>query len=137
MYERMLDRQDRPTLDDMAAYCGEGGEPFIQINRWLSNICHTAQEISFPYGNNYGWAVAHRKKKKLICNVFAEHGAFTVMLRLSNEQFRSVYDRLEKETQDCIDRKYPCGDGGWLHYRVTSEAHYSDIQRLLEVKCAS
>lgn len=90
MYERMLDRQDRPTLDDMAAYCGEGGEPFIQINRWLSN-----------------------------------------------EQFRSVYDRLEKETQDCIDRKYPCGDGGWLHYRVTSEAHYSDIQKLLEVKCAS
>ena len=137
MYDRMLDKQNMPTLDDMAAYCGECRELFVQINSWLSNVCNSAQEISFPYGNNYGWAVAHRKKKKLICNVFAEYGAFTVMIRLSNEQFRSVYDQLEKETQEWIDRRYPCGDGGWLHYRVTSEAHYFDIQKLLEVKCAS
>lgn len=135
MYERMLDKQNMPTFDDMAAYCGKGKELFIRINKWLSDSYNTTQEISFPYGNSYGWAVAHRKKKKLICNVFAEDGAFTVMIRLSNEQFDLVYDQLQKETQECIDNKYPCGDGGWLHYRVTGEAHYCDIQKMLEVKC--
>lgn len=133
----MLDKQNRPTFDDMAAYCGKGRELFIRINKWLSNVCNTTQEISFPYGNNYGWAVAHRKKKKLICNVFPENGAFTIMIRLSNQQFLLVYDRMEKETQECIDNKYPCSDGGWLHYRVTGEAPYCDIQKMLEVKCRS
>ena len=133
----MLDKQTRPTFDDMAAYCGKGMELFVRVNDWLSNVCHTTQEISFPYGNNYGWAVAHRKKKKLICNVFAENGAFTVMIRLTNNQFHMVYDQMEKETQARIDGRYPCGDGGWLHYRVTSEAHLCDIQKMLEMKCAS
>ena len=87
MYERMLDKQNKPAFDDMAAYCGKGMELFIRINEWLSDTCSTVQEITFPYGNKYGWAVAHRKKKKLICNVFAENGAFTVMIRLSNAQF--------------------------------------------------
>ena len=92
MYERMLDKENRPTYADMAAYCGKNKELFLRINEWLSSEWDTAQEISFPYGNNYGWAVAHRKKKKLVCNVFAEDGAFTVMIRLSNEGFSLVYD---------------------------------------------
>lgn len=136
MYDRMLDKQNRPAFDDMAAYCGKSMKLFIRINEWLSEVCETTQEIVFPYGNNYGWAVAHRKKKKLICNVFAENDAFTVMVRLSNEQFLSLYDRMGEETRKCIDNKYPCGDGGWLHYRVTGETHFCDIQKMLEVKCA-
>ncbi len=64
MYERMLDKQNKPAFDDMAAYCGKGMELFIRINEWLSDTCSTVQEITFPYGNKYGWAVAHRKKKK-------------------------------------------------------------------------
>ena len=100
MYERMLDKQNKPAFDDMAAYCGKGMELFIRINEWLSDTCGTVQEITFPYGNKYGWAVAHRKKKKLICNVFAENGAFTVMIRLSNAQFHLVYDRLRRKLRN-------------------------------------
>lgn len=136
MYDRMLDKQRKPTFDEMCEYCGKGKELFIRINEWLLEVCRTTQEICFPYGNNYGWAAAHRKKKKLVCNVFAERDAFTVMLRLSNQQFHLAYGQVEKEMQECIDNKYPCGDGGWLHYRVTGEANFCDIQKLLEMKCA-
>lgn len=48
MYERMLDKQNRPAFDDMAAYCGKGMELFVRINEWLLNVCNTTQEISFP-----------------------------------------------------------------------------------------
>ena len=77
MYDRMLDKQRKPTFDEMCEYCGKGKELFIRINEWLLEVC-----------------------------------------------------------QECIDNKYPCGDGGWLHYRVTGEAHFCDIQKLLEMKCA-
>ena len=35
-----------------------------------------------------------------------------------------------------IDHKYPCGDGGWIHYRVAGPEQFEDIQVLLTVKCS-
>lgn len=135
MYERMLNKQDVPTFWQMSAYCGENAELFTLINEWLTSECGTEQDIVFPYGNKYGWAIAHKKAKKLVCNVFAENNAFTVMIRLSNKQFDSVYEDMQKYTQEYIDNKYPCSDGGWIHYRITNENHLMDIKKLLVVKC--
>ena len=80
-------------------------------------------------------AIAFLKKNKLICNIFPEKDAFTVMIRLTNQQFESVYDKVESYTQAYIDQKYACGDGGWIHYRVLSEVHVEDIKKLVKSKC--
>lgn len=56
------------------------------------------------------------------------------MMRLSDEQYQTVYDQLQKYTQESIDNKYPCGDGGWIHYRVTGGEHLDDIKALLALK---
>ena len=68
--------------------------------------------------------------------MFAENSAFTVMVRLSDKQYNTIYNRLQKYTQEYIDKKYPCGDGGWIHYRVTSKEYFNDIKILLSVKCS-
>ena len=135
MYERMLDKQTVPTAAEMRDYCGESGELFTMLNEWLAECCGTDQKIVFPYGNHYGWGISHRKKAKLICNVFAEKDAFTVMVRLADRQFGSVYAQVQPYTKEYIDNKYPCGDGGWIHYRVTCRQHFEDIQKLLTVRC--
>lgn len=75
-------------------------------------------------------------KEKLICNVFAKNNAFTVMVRLSDKQFETVYGHLLKYTQEYIDNKYLWGDGGWLQYRVTCREHFDDIQKILGAKCS-
>ena len=136
MYERMLNKQAIPTIEEMTKFCGENSERFSLLNEWLASNFDTEQKIVFPYGKKYGWGVAHKKKNKLICNVFAEDSAFTVMVRLSDKQYNTIYNRLQKYTQEYIDNKYPCGDGGWIHYRVTSKEHYNDIKILLSVKCS-
>lgn len=136
MYERMLDKQIMPSIEEMTAFCGENGERFSALNEWLESAYNADQKIVFPYGNHYGWGVAHKIKSKLICNVFAEDNAFTVMMRLSDKQYQSVYEKLHKYTQEAIDNKYPCGDGGWIHYRVTNGEHLEDIKILLTVKCS-
>lgn len=135
MYERMLDKQTMPTVEEMTNYCGENADRFLEFNEWMTTAFETEQQIVFPYGNNYGWGIAHRKKKKFLCNVFAENNAFTVMVRLTNKQFEMVYENLLEYTQKVIDNKYPCSDGGWIHYRVTCIEHLEDIQKLLAVKC--
>lgn len=136
MYERMLDKKVTPSIEEMEKYCGENSERFSSLNGWLTDSFGTEQKIVFPYGNGYGWGVAHKKKSRLICNVFAENGAFTVMMRLSDRQYKSVYDKLQANTRECIDNKYPCGDGGWIHYRVNCRENFEDIKILLNVKCS-
>lgn len=135
MYERMLNKQTEPTIAQMTAYCADSANLFTLLNEWLSDACGTVQTVTFPYGKHYGWEIAHRKNNKLICHVFPEDHAFTVMMRLSNEQYDSVYRQLRRETQELIDHKYPCGGGGWIHFRVTCKEQFDDIQTLLTVKC--
>lgn len=135
VYERMLNREVVPTMGDMAAHCGTASAAFREINGYLTGVCATQSEIRFPYGDRYGWAVTHRIGRKLICNVFAEVGAVTVMVRLSDRQYAALYRQLLPYTQRCIDEKYPCGDGGWIHYRALSEGHVADIRALLGLKC--
>ncbi|MDO4568695.1 MAG: DUF3788 domain-containing protein [Clostridia bacterium] len=135
MYERLLDRNREPSLSELAAYCGENGERFVHLNDYLSMEFGASQEVRFPYGSKYGWCVTHRKGRKLICDVFAEKGAFTVMLRLADTQFMLLYAGLTEYTRKCIDARYPCGSGGWIHYRVTDDGRLNDIKRLLNAKC--
>lgn len=136
MYERMLHKQVVPTIEEMTAYCAENAERFSMINTWLTTAFRTEPKVIFPYGNKYGWGIGHYKKKELICHVFAEAGAFTVMMRLTNVQYETIYAEMKKYTQEYIDNQYPCGNGGWIHYRVICQEHYEDIKKLLTVKCS-
>jgi len=76
MYERMLNKQEIPTIEEMTMYCGANAERFTCLNEWLT-----------------------------------------------------------KHAQELIDNKYPCGDGGWINYRVTCEEYLEDAKRLLSEKC--
>lgn len=136
MFERMLDKSSVPSFNEMAELCGDNAQRFSLLNEWLTLSFGTEQRIVFPYGNSYGWGVAHRKKNKLICNIFAENNAFTVMMRLSDKQYSTVYQQLDEYTKGYIDNKYPCGDGGWIHYRVNCLENFDDIKKLLAVKCS-
>lgn len=98
-----------------------GKERFSKINDFLLDFPDIERSIRFPYGNKYGWSATYRKKKKLICDVFAESGAFTVMIRLTNKVLDGVYGQLHKSAQEQVDGRYPCGDGGWVHFRVVTD----------------
>lgn len=65
MYERMLNKQVVPTIEEMAEYCAENAEGFSMINDWLTTTFHTEQKVVFPYGNKYGWGIGHYKRKNL------------------------------------------------------------------------
>lgn len=130
----MLNKEEIPTKEEMIAYCGECRELFSFLNNWLSNEYKTLQKIVFPYGNKYGQGIAHKSKNKLICNVFAKNNSFTVMIRLSNKQFDSIYNDVEKYTKDYIENKYHCSEGGWIHYRIISKENLVDIKKILIAK---
>lgn len=134
MYERMLDKNNKPTTEEFLEYCGSRKEHFQNLDRYLSEELNMQKILRFPYGNHYGWGFKYSIKSKHICDVFAEKDAFTVMVRLENKQFERIYDKLHSDMQKVIDGKYACGDGGWIQYRVINEENLQDIMLILQCK---
>lgn len=134
MYERMLDKQHTPSFEEFAQHCGERRELLESINDYLTDKLYAESILRFPYGNSYGWGIKYSIKSKHICDLFAETDAFTVMLRLTNVQYARAYDCLTDYGRELIDNKYPCGEGGWIHYRVLTEQQAEDVKRLLSIK---
>ena len=134
MYERLLDKSIVPTREFLTDYCGVHKERFIKLNDYLTDKLGTEESIRFPYGSNYGWCITHRRRKKLICDVFAEKDAFTVMIRLPNKEFDALYGALHQSAKECIDSKYPCSDGGWIHFRILNDDDLADVMLLLSRK---
>lgn len=134
MYERMLDKQNKPTEAEFTAHCGDCQDRLAQLDDFLTNELKSEKSLRFPYGNSYGWSLKYFIKRKLICDLFAEKDAFTIMLRLTDAQFEKHYDQLSDYAKRLIDEKYPCGEGGWIHYRVLPSRPLDDIETLLKAK---
>lgn len=134
MYERMLNKQAQPSCEEFTEYCGERKALFEKADDFLTNQLLAEKEMRFPYGKHYGWGMKYFIKSKHICDIFAEKGAFTVMLRLADSQFNKIYDESLPETKELIDNKYPCGSGGWIHYRVLTQRQLEDVFKMLRLK---
>ena len=134
MYERMLDKQHCPSSEEMSAFCGENARRFDEINALLQDEFQTETAPAFPYGNHYGWGYKYSVKKKHLCDIFAEKDAFTVMVRLTDAQFSEIYESLLDCGKEYVDHRYPCGEGGWIHYRATREEQLNDLEKILRKK---
>lgn len=66
--------------------------------------------------------------------MFAENGAFALHFRVSIDCLNTVYDSLSYYSKEICDAKYPCGEGGWLTYRVLSQEHLNDAKKILRAK---
>ena len=134
MYERMLNKQIEPSFEDLLAFSGECGMLWNGLDEWLKSEYSAQTKIRFPYGKDYGWSVKYSKGSKHICDVFAEKGAFNVFLKISDKAFVAIQECLSDYSKEIYADKYPCGDGGWIRYRVTSEQHIDDAKKFIDAK---
>ena len=134
MYERMLNKQELPTFDDMLRYCGESRELWIALEKYLEDELNATNLIRFPYGKDYGWSKKYYVKSKHICDIFAENGAFTAFFRLTNAAMENIDSDFSDYTKEIWKSKYPCGEGGWIRFRVLKAGHLEDLKKLLYLK---
>ena len=138
-YERLLNKDDKPTYSSLFDYAGDSKHLWMEFGKRLGDICPVQTTIRFPYGIKYGWSIRYGhegKSSKHICDAFAENGSFTVHFRIDNNRISRVYSGLSDYSKNICDNKYPCGDGGWLSYRVLSQEHLTDVLALLAAKLA-
>jgi hypothetical protein len=141
MYERMLNKQIVPTDDAIKDFIGEKAvENLNSIINAMKNVFEITMELKFPYGNKYGWGYRiGNAENKFLFNMFFEKGSITIMLRteIKTEKEIEKYHKLTEEGKQYWENKYPCGNGGWIHYRVTNKKQLKDIGIFLSIKTRS
>jgi len=139
MYERLLDKNKKPTIEFLEDYIGsQGYNNLLQFEGFLNKNYQLSREMKFPFGNNYGWGYKYSHKSNHLCYAFFEAGAFTVMLQLGDHCVSKIEHMLPTFSSKTIDlwkNRYPCGkQGGWIHYRVLDVKELDDIFELIRIK---
>ncbi|ULQ58715.1 DUF3788 domain-containing protein [Brucepastera parasyntrophica] len=137
-FEKMLDRENPPAPEKISAYTGKAAARRLEkLEQFISENYEMTKSLQFPFGNNYGWGYKYGNKKTHICYVFFESGAFTVMIQIGKNGAGKLDENLRTflpKTQELWTNRYPCGGGGWIHYRVLSEDELRDVFELIRVK---
>ncbi|MDL2292371.1 DUF3788 domain-containing protein [Acholeplasma sp. OttesenSCG-928-E16] len=134
MNERMLDKNNKPSFDEMLEYSGRSKEAWLQIEVFLKNNYNLSDKIRFPYGKDYGWGKSYRHNKKHICDIHAEKDSFTVFFQIRSEAINQIEGQLSEYALLTWKNRYPCGSGGWIRYRVTNKEQVNDIILFLSAK---
>jgi hypothetical protein len=99
MNERMLDKQHRPTEDEIKNFIGNDSYQNLQlIEDELKRLFDLSVELKFPFGNNYGWGYKFNHKTRHLFYIFFENKSLTLMTQIA-EPKNNREDELIKDFQ--------------------------------------
>jgi len=138
MYERLLNKDIPPTPNEILQHIGaESNSLLIALEKLLCERYSIIKELKFPFGNSYGWGFKYSHKTKHLCYVFFEKNAISVTVQIGNNDVSKLNEQLDTflpKTRKLWATRYPCGNGGWIHYRVISNDELMDILSLIAIK---
>ncbi|WP_088228325.1 DUF3788 domain-containing protein [Desulfosporosinus sp. FKB] len=136
--QRFLDKTMMPSSSEINMLLGnEAVERLTKLETFLHNNYDIIRELKFPFGNNYGWGYKYSHKNKLLCYVFFEKDSFTVTITIGKSEVQRLSQELNNmlpKTKELWENRYPCGEGGWVHYRLEDDNELLDIQKLINIK---
>jgi hypothetical protein len=84
---RFLDKEVVPTPQEIEQRLGNEAMHRLNIlDDYLKANYDVVRELKFPFGNQYGWGYKYSSKRKLLCYVFFEKGAFTVTITIGKAE---------------------------------------------------
>jgi hypothetical protein len=138
MHERMLDKAHEPSEKEIKQNIGKKASAYIaRIQKALQGQFDINTKLKFPFGNRYGWGHKYSHKTKHLFYTFYEKGSFTFSIQVDGQQAKKGADlmaRWSPEGKKRWQKRYPCGTGGWVHYRVLNNTHFKDIGLFLMTK---
>ena len=138
MGERLLDQAAKPTPETIAQLLGAGAfERLKRLECSLRSNYDLSVSLEFPFGNSYGWGYKYSHKAQMLCYAFFERDSFTVTVSLGKAalpRLNAVLASLLPKTQKLWEERYPCGEGGWVHYPVGSDGELDDVLTLIRCR---
>lgn len=134
----MLDKQKLPSENAITDFIGKKYRRILDcLENKLSELYDFHKELRFPFGNSYGWGYKYACKSKHLCYVFFEKNSLTLLIRIGKREavsFLATTETSSNKIKEAWQSRYPCGDGGWMYYRILSEKEIDDVLKLISIK---
>lgn len=103
MYERLIPKNQMPTLEEYLSHIGKEKDLFDAIDAFLVDDLISVRVLKFD-AHSRCWKMNHSANKEYICDIIPEKDAFTIVTRLSEENLKMAYDDVSQYAQKCIDK---------------------------------
>ncbi len=135
-YERMLDKETRPSESDIAQNIGERTHLWTRIHEYVAASYDFEREKKF-YAKKYGWMVRYRKSGRTLCSFFPEAGAFSVLIVLGAKEAAKVgaeKEALNTNVRSVFEQTEQLHDGKWMWIRILDESDIDSLKLVLAAK---
>jgi hypothetical protein len=133
-YQRLLNREAKPTTEEIAKIIGKKSYLWIEIHKYIEENYNFTSELVF-WTKNYGWTIRYKKGSRTICYFFPEKEAFAVLIVLGKKQAENVdLTRLNTKIKSVFRDTEQLHDGRWLWVRALTKSDVESIKVLLNAK---
>jgi hypothetical protein len=135
-YERMLDKEARPSQNEILKIIGDTAALWTHIHEYMTQHYDFEAEIKF-YAKKYGWTVRYRKSGKTLCSFFPEVDAFSVLIVLGaseSAKVNKIKARLNANVRNVFEQTDQLRDGKWMWIRILEESDIESLKMLLSAK---
>lgn len=135
-YERFLDKSQIPSEDVILTTLGQTKVLWLDIQEYIRKNYDFIPELIF-FTKEYGWSVRYRKGKKMLCCLFPESGAFSILIVLGKEEAERVdltKNRLNDAVKQVFENTEQFHDGRWMWIRVIEIGDILSFKLLLTAK---
>ena len=135
MYERLSDKNFMPKIEEFIIYIGACKDLFENIDLFLKNELNAEMKLGFSSDSSVrGWGVVYKNKSKYFGTIIAEKEAFTVVMRLTDNQMKKAYDLVLPYAQNYLKNYHRTSNGGWVQCRVLNMEHLDDVKIILKIR---
>ena len=133
-YQRLLNKEEKPTTEEIIKAIGKRSSLWIEIHKYIEENYNFTSELVF-WTKNYGWTIRYKKGGRTICYFFPEKEAFSVLIVLGKEQAEIVdLTRLNTKIRSVFQNTEQLHDGRWLWVRALTKSDVESIKVLLNAK---
>ena len=135
MYERLSDKNNIPTIEELISYIGSCKELFENIREFLTTELNAEIKLGFSRDSSLrAWGADFRCKLKYFCTIIAEKDAFLVVMRLTDDQIKKAYEEVSSYIQQCLTNYQRTSNGGWVQCRVLNTEQLGDVKKILKIR---
>lgn len=135
-FERMLDRNHKPTQEEILAHIEKKAKTaWLELKHLLEHDYGIDPETVF-WGKKHGWLVRYRKGGRTLCSLFPEKSGFSVLVVLGKKESEKALlsDEPSSDMKEKIRNTAQLHDGRWLWIRVATFEDVKDVKNLLLIK---
>ena len=141
MHERMMDKSNQPSDEDMILWIGQPiAGAWTALRQFLVET-YAILPVFNSGGQRYGWNLQHRIRGRPLCEMYPEQGSFTALVILGKVELEQAMQRIEtfgQTVRKALTESPRYHDGCWMYIRVsdpvTCKNDVQDIEQLILIK---